>query len=441
MRVIATALYAGLLAGCAFDPRGVAGRGDGGPPEEDGGGGPDGAPCAEAIHAELAVNGVASAADGEPYVTVLLGDSVELSAAGSCARSGTLEIRWAISGGDGVEGTAAPDLASAVVDVYPLVPGDYTATLTVGDGSTTAEPIEVLAFRAIGWQVSEEALDLRDVASTTGALWLAATAGAYRLPVGNALGTPELVNDLANGDDDVPNDLSAVAASPAGSVWFGHKPSDSLVWRLDLDNQRVTAVDFTADFVASEVNDIGPGATGVLIATRDGVSAAPDDQTFEAPILEENSAALGRGASGGWAGGAGLWRLADGAAFDLFAGPDDKIRALVEVDGDLWAGSDDQGIAVFDPAAETVTAVYTAEDGLGSDKIRGLAIAPDGDVWAATDKGVARYKRDRQVWVPMGATSGLTGATDVRALTAIGTGAARKIVAATRAGVALLALP
>lgn len=438
------ALAAGVLAACGFDPGGrLPGGADGGPPGGDGGG-PDGAPCAEAIHAELTVNGVTSAPAGEPYVTVLVGDSVRLSAAGSCATSGALEIDWAIAGDDeAIEGTAAPDLASEVVDVYPAVPGDYTVSLTVGDGSGTAEPIEVLAFRAIGWQVSDEALDVRDLATTTGALWVAASAGAYRLPIGNVLGTPDLVNDLANGDDDIPNDLSAVAAAPGDTVWFGHKPNDSLVWRVDVEpNSRVNEVDFTPNFEDAEVNDIGPGATGVVIGTRDGVSAAPDNQTFEAPLITANTFALAHGASGDWAGGARLYPLPAGPEVDVFGVADDKIRALLEVDGAVWVGSDGLGVAVYDPASDSVTDVYTAaDDGLASDKIRAIAVDANGDVWLATQTGVARYKRDREVWVALGAASGLGDATDVLAVTAIGTGDARRIIAGTRTGLALLTLP
>lgn len=437
-------LAAGLLAGCGFDPSGsVADREDGAPPGGDGG--MDAGPCPEPIHAELRVNGVARAPGGEPLVTVLIGDSVRLSAAGSCAQEGALEVAWSIAddgGDDAIEGTAAPDLASEMVDVYPLGPGDYTVTLTVGDGAASADPLEVFAFRAIGWQVSDEALDVRDLATTPGSLWVAASAGAEQLSLSNVLGAPVAVNDLANGDDDVPNDLSAVAAGPGGTVWFGHKPNDSLVWRVDLDpNPRVTAIDFTGNFEEAEVNDIARGATGIVLATRDGVTAAPDNQTFEAPLITANTFALSRGDAGGWAGGARLYRLPDGMEFDLFEVADNKIRALLDVDGVVWAGGDDLGIALFDPGAGAVTRVFTADDGLPSEKVRALAVDSDGDVWVATQSGVARFKSDRQVWVPMRAASGLGSSTDVAAVTAVGTGDTRKIIAGTKDGVALLALP
>jgi hypothetical protein len=438
VRVLATAsLAAGLLAACSFDPGGGAAGGDGGPP----GGDPDGGPCPDAIHAELAVGGVTSAAGGEPFVTVLIGDSVRLSAAGSCAASGALEFDWAIAGDDSIEGTAAPDLASEVVDVYPILPGDYTVTLTVGDGTSTADPIEVLAIRAIGWQVSTQMLDVRDLAASPGTVWLAANDGAFRLPLGNLLGAADVVNDLAEGDDDIPNDLSATVDGPDALVWFGHKPNDSLVWQVDVDSGRVTAIDFTANFQASEVNDIGRAASGVVIATRDGVSAAPDNQTFEAPLLDANTFVLSRGPSGTWAGGTRLYRLPAGTEFDLFGVEDDKIRALADRDGAVWAGSDDQGVAVFDPDADSVTALYKVADGLPSNKIRALAVDAGGDVWVASDKGVARFKSDREVWVGMEKESGLDNATDVAAVVAVGSGDARRLIAGTRRGVAVLSLP
>lgn len=440
MRVACLALASGLLAGCSFDPSGaVADRGDGGPPGGDGGG--DGGPCPEPLHAELSVNGVSSAASEEPVVTVLLGDSVRLSAAGSCAQAGALELAWAIAGDEAIEGTAAPDLASSVVDVYPVTPGDYTVSLTIGDGASTADPIEVLAFRAVGWRVSEEALDVRDLATTAGTLWVASSAGAEQLSLSNVLAVPVDVNDLANGDDDIPSDLSAVATGPGGAVWFGHKPNDSLVWRVAVDNDRVTAVDFTGNFGEAEVNDIARGETGIVLGTKDGVTAAPDNQNFEAALITANTFALARGTSGGWAGGARLYRLPDGMEFDLFGVDDNKIRALLDVDGMIWAGSDDAGIALFDPGSGTVTATYTADDGVPSEKIRAIGVDSTGDLWVATDKGVGRYKRDRQVWVAMGSASGLGGAVDVAAVTAVGSDDTRKVIAGTKDGVALLALP
>jgi hypothetical protein len=442
-RAAIVAFAAGLLAGCNFDSSGsVADRGDGGAPGDDGG---DPGPCPAAIHAELTVNGVA-ASDGEPVVTVLVGDSVRLDASGSCVESGTREVAWSMTGdgdGDAIEGTAAPDLASPVVDVYPVLPGDYSVTLTVSDGTSSGEPLTVGAFRAVGWQVSDQALDVRDLATTSGNLWVATSAGAYQLALSNVLAAPVAVNDMAQGDDDIPNDLSAVADGPDSTVWFGHKPSDSFVWRIDLDPApRVSEIDFTANFQASEVNDIGRGATGVVIATRNGVSAAPDNQNFEAPLIANNSFALTRGGSGGWAGGARLFQLPDGTPFDLFGVGDNKIRALLDVDGEIWVGTDNLGLVRFDPGTGTVSDIYTAaDDGLPSDKGRAIAVDTTGDVWVATDKGVARYKRDRDLWVALGGASGLGDAIDVTAITAVGTGAARAVIAGTRTGLALLALP
>ncbi len=435
---------AGLLAGCSFDPSGgVARGGDGGPVDGDGGGGPDSGPCAEPLHVELTVNGASAAAEGEPFVTVLLGDSVRLSAEGSCIESGAIEYDWSIAGdrdGDAIEGTAAPDLASSVVDVYPVAPGDYTVILTLGDGATTSDPLSVFAFRAVGWQASEQALDVRDLDTSATTLWIAASDGGYLSPLGNVLGAPSLVNDLANGDDDVPTDLGTVAVGLGGTVWFGHKPNESLVWSLDVPSGKVSQIDFTGNFETAVVEDIGRGDTGILLATRDGVVEAPDNQTFGAPLITAQSFALTRGGSGGWAGGTRLYRLPAGTEFDLFGVDDDKIRALLDVDGEIWAGSDDLGVAVFDSGTESVTSIFTTTDGLPSGKARAIAVDTTGDVWVATAAGMARYKRDRGVWVAMGAGSGI-GSLDVRAVATTGTGPARKIIAGTRKGIALLTLP
>jgi hypothetical protein len=428
------ALCTGLLA-CSFDPRGPAAGsgGDGGP---DDAGNPS---CPDPFHAEIAVNG---ASFGTPYVSILVGDSVRLSAEGSCTRAGPVELTWAIEddgGDDAITATASGPLSDEVLDLYPLTPGDYTVSLTVGDGTGAGDQVSVFGFRATGWQVSTEALDIRDLAIGDDLVWIAANEGAYQLARDSLLAAPELVNDLADGDD-LANDLVA-AYSTGPSVWFAQRSSGALVWRLDLDPAPVvTAIDFTGDFEEAAVNDIGRGDAGVVLATRDGVVAAPDDQTFGPEILDTDASAVTYGGSGGWIGGDQLYRLTDQVSFDVFGAADNKIRSLLEVDGEVWAGSDGLGVAVFDSATEEVVDVFTVEaGGLSNNRARDIAVDTGGDLWVATARGVARYKRDREVWVAMGTAAGLDNL-DLHAIGTFGNGSGRSVVVGSREGIAILRL-
>jgi ligand-binding sensor domain-containing protein len=75
----------------------------------------------------------------------------------------------------------------------------------------------------------------------------------------------------------------------------------------------------------------------------------------------------------------------------------ESIRALVRQGDILWAATEG-GLLRWN----TTTLVYdrlTAADGLGSDRVNGVAIAPDGTVWAATAGGLSRYAPGRQAGV------------------------------------------
>ena len=445
----------GLLVGCSFHTGGRAGgsEGDGGGGTADGGSGdddggpprPDAGPCPEAIHTVLSVNGQMAGSSGQPMFTVLLGDTVSLSAAGSCTQSGTPVYTWTIADQQGdsqIETTAQPDLTSDQLTVFAEAPGDYTITLQVGNGTRTGDPVSTLGMRAIGWAPVSDGLNVRDLAVSGTTLWIASDADAYFNDL-RALGlAPLRVNDIRINDDDIPNDLSSVWFDGSRYVWFGHKATDSQVWKVNLGTfpPRVIAVPFGAALPDTPVRDLGAGASGVEVATQNGVSSAPNNSTFQSPTVTTDSFALTRGDVGGFAGGAALTRLSDGATFDLFNGGDDKIRALLAVGSDVWAGSDGSGVVRFDTTTGQVSATYTSADGLGSNKIRALAVDGDGDIWAVTDKGVARFKQDRQAWFSMGAQSGLSSITDLSAVVAVGQGDQRLFVVGGNGAIAYLTL-
>jgi hypothetical protein len=103
-------------------------------------------------------------------------------------------------------------------------------------------------------------------------------------------------------------------------------------------------------------------------------------------------------------------------------------------------------MVAFDLRNDTPRAAYTDIDsGLGANTIRALQVETEGpyagDVWAATDRGVSRYIRQRDTWIHMDEDNGLAGHVDVRAL-AIDTSENRRVIyGGSSAGVIYLRVP
>lgn len=425
-----------LAAGCSFDPAGSGagggGGGDGAPGE------PDARVCEAPISASFAINGVPVGAD-DPLVSVRIGDTLELDAGASCTANGTAQYTWTLSSAE-MAATALPGLNERAVAVFSPLAGSHTISLTVSDGVATSEPVTANVV-VVGWEQPAGDLDVRGVAVTPGAVWIAATGGAYVQAIGALDLDPSEVNDLAEGDDDVPNDLQAVFADDAGFVWFGHKPSDDTVWRVDADPiflAQVDAVDFadSSGLGDSAVRGIGATAGGVALATDHGVTVTANGTSFAAAISEENVFAV----DGAWAGGAELYLLAQAGTKTPFGAGDNKIRAVLDSGGDVWVGSDDAGIARLDAGGAVAEGPFVMPE-LPSNKIRALVEDADGDVWAATDAGVVRFKQDRRAWFAMGAAQGLTGALDVRALAVGHSLGSDFVLAGTSTGLAVLVTP
>jgi ligand-binding sensor domain-containing protein len=70
--------------------------------------------------------------------------------------------------------------------------------------------------------------------------------------------------------------------------------------------------------------------------------------------------------------------LNDNSIWDIAVGSDET----------LWFGTYDNGVYSFD--GETWSH-YTEEDGLASERITSISVAPDGKIWFATGKGVAQF--------------------------------------------------
>lgn len=408
------ALAAAVLApGCGFDSSAT------GTPPVDQPGDPDASPvlpvdaepgaCAEPILTQMLVGGRSPEDGADPIATVILGDTVVMSAAGSCTNRGTLSYDWQLGGA--LEATADPGTTSEGLTIYATETGDFPITLTLSDDVGSDDPITV-NLRVLSWVRVAPELDVRDVAVGAGRIWIASSAGPRFVDLSNLGAGARDLDDEADGVD-LPADLSAVFFdADDGLVWFGRRSDDDNAYRLDLDSFAFVTVAFPPPpFPQTVVRDITSQGDGVMFATEDGVAIAPDNETFAAPIDAENRAAVGDNQAGGWAGSNALIRLSDDEEFTPFGGGDNRILAIAGDDDLLWIGGDDKGAARMN--ADLSFDVFRTGEGLPSNRVRGLAVDRDRDVWAATQAGAARYKSDRDVWLPMGEEAGLDGVTDL----------------------------
>jgi hypothetical protein len=423
--------------GCTFDASGAAGDGSGSPLDDDGSDDDDGiepAECPESLHTVLSVNGLEAAPAGiDPVTTVLLGDTVVLSAAGSCSQRGPVTFEWEIVDPE-LATTADAATDSETLRVYPVLAGDYRVTLTVSDDAGAGEPVSVIALRAFGWVPLAEQDDVRDVAVGAGRVWMASGDGAFFVDLADLRAGSQAVNDVVPGQPDVSDNLSAVYfADQDGLVWFARRSNSSQVWRVDASSTVVVPVGLPE---SEEVRDIATAGSGVMVGARGGVLQAPDNQSFGEPDPAEDVFAVAENAESVWAGGRDLFRVGTATVLSPFGEDDDKIRALAGDGARVWVGSDDQGIARIE--GSTLADVYTDVDDLPTNKIRALAVDSAGDVWAATDKGVVRYKNDRDVWVTMAEAAGLDGFVDVFGVAVQEAADARFVVIGASNGTAIL---
>lgn len=455
-------------AGCRFDTSGE--------PIGDGGSGRDGldvardgdvsdAPpgdageCGADIWIELSVDGqTAPLGPDEPYVHVLVGDTVTLSAAGSCSVGGALLYNWQISPLDGTRETALPHTQAETITVYPMNVDAYQVMLTIADDNGRNESREVFAFRAHGWDTINGGTKVADIDVGEGMLWVARDGGLDRMSLADPDGFIDITAEVDPGSDPPLEDkFDTVFFGPADLVWVGHKDARGGVWRLDYDQipPRSTyhPYDTILNVATAEVHDIGPGTTGVAVATSEGLVMTLDNilftDTFIPPDTEMRAVTTADGQR--WAGASRLYDLdAGGTSSDPFGGvPDSKIRNLAVdvVNDELWVASEDVGIARVDNTTGQVIATYDSMNTvpLTTDRLRYAAVETTGpfagDAWVATDKGVARYKRDRDTWIIMGNGFGLNGNNDVRTVAVDEADGRRVIYAGTSNGVVYIRAP
>ncbi len=428
----------GFLAACSFDTSNVNPFGDGGV-DDDGDLDPDAiAPsdCPEAIHVEVQVDGRSNPPPpGQPYLHRLVGDTVQLSAVGTCTQSGVILYTWTIEPGTTLIGaTAQPDLNSETISVYSLQAENYTVRLRVGDGSGESVSTTIFAFQAHGFEAlpAIPSKAVNDLSAGSDYLWIGGKESGYRADLigpGPALD----VDDLYTGDSVGPN-ISAVLESKDGAfAWLGTSDADGSAFRIDLGAGDISTL---ASIANSKTRDISDALLGVRYGTDLGVALAEDNQSF---VLERNDAveALSFGSVGSFGGKDKLYPLPDLTEVDVFGG-NNKITGIAQFDDLVWVGGDGKGVAsVLGNAVQEIFTVANSE--LSSDTIRSMTQDPNGDIWAATKDGVSRFKQDRQVWVPIRA--GLSTMLDLKAITIDESAGRRAVYTGGKDGFAVMAIP
>ena len=441
---LGVAIYLALGA-CTFNTSNqvISDDGGGGSTGNDSGPRPDAIDpdeCPDDIHIEIRVDGQsAPLGDSEPYIRTLVGDTVELSATGTCTRSGIIDFNWSVEpASNEVQSTALPDLKSEVISVYSKRPGPTNVRLVVSDGETSRQ-LAIFAFEAFGFEEVEsyQGPRIRDLSAGAKFLWVGTNEeDAFRGDLDDLTSDYVLVSPTYDGVD-LSSKMRVHEAAAGDYVWFSSADDEGQAYRLSLANSEIIAIDTIDNAKTREIDD---APTGIRLATDKGVALAADSASF---IRERNddSEALSFGPTGSWAGKDRLYPLPDGQEIDLFNNNDD-IQCLADDGTALWIGRNNQGISTY--FNNDIQDTYKKNNSnLTDNDVESIAIDTQQDVWVGTSGGVSRFKRDRQIWVPLTTESGLVGtnALDIDVIECDEASGRRAIYVGGRAGLFVMRTP
>jgi ligand-binding sensor domain-containing protein len=198
-------------------------------------------------------------------------------------------------------------------------------------------------------------------------------------------------------------EVGALAVAPDSSLWAGAgctvQRFDAVAWETvarcgDLPAGNVRDVVFTPDGAAWV-------ATGHGLARFDGQSWTVHDKLVNSLVLAPDGVIW----ANGWEGLQGSQYVArfDGASWTTFKSADSYPGGFsvgaVTSDGRVWGVTSERRLASFDGRSWTdgqSWRFYDTADGLPSDQIVDLVVAPDDALWAITDGGAACL--DGTVW-------------------------------------------
>ncbi len=209
---------------------------------------------------------------------------------------------------------------------------------------------------------------------------------------------------VATGVETSDGGLRGVARAPDGSLWVAGDGGVATYhdrWTV-VDRQRARAIAFGRDGTVW----IG-GDTLVALRSEDD---AWTRATIAGPRLDPPGiASLAIDGHGNvWATTLGTWKepgsLArlQGSTWQIVRPREDSQDLVTDIEasegGDLWVSLYDGRcrLARFDGRSWTL---YGEDDGVPSDMLGGLAIAPDGEVWMPTERGLVRF--DGRHWTTL----------------------------------------
>lgn len=445
--VLVLACWAAAAAGCSFDSSGVrvrdaapddggpgdGGPGDGGPGDggPDDGGGAD-AGCTTDLTLVVRVNGQVKTAGGTP-TPVLLGDTVALDTVGSCSPFGPITVTWSLTpAGNVLPGPTAPAISAVAAEATTYV---ARVQATVAGPAPIVRMVDIPAFRAAPF-VELVALgaagrnDVNDLDLGAGRLWVATDDGAMSAPLTSIAPPSATWQDVAGGapfSGGLPSNArwrSVFFHPRSPRAYFGAVTANDLM-RVDCTDPAApvrNVLDFAVAFTSGTPPTVFAMApfdqASLWLATSRGVLPMDGAGVFGGALgplgdfTLEAVVEVGAPAPRNIAASNDLYDLMSNASTSLLPG-DDKVRDLAW-DGArslLWAATDGNGLFGDQLAAGgMLTQVYgltTTNSALASNDIRSLAVDAGGDVWMATSKGAARFKRDRALVIVMGAPAGV----------------------------------
>jgi ligand-binding sensor domain-containing protein/serine phosphatase RsbU (regulator of sigma subunit) len=186
------------------------------------------------------------------------------------------------------------------------------------------------------------------------------------------------------------NNVISICPAKDGMLWIGHK--NGMISRYN--GSSFSPFKPEEGLGAVKITDIVSDSTGVIwystdgegifrwdgkhlsnLDTKDGLSG---DEVSDIEI--DNKGVLWLATT------SGITRFANGK-FDVISMKNGLTDNLVRVlksgpDGKLWIGTDEKGIAVYDPEKRSFTTVKRWDLG----RVTGLAISPDKDIWVSTEE-------------------------------------------------------
>ncbi len=197
-----------------------------------------------------------------------------------------------------------------------------------------------------------------------------------------------------------------MALAPDGKLWAATS-AGVVVW--DLETASPTVFSEADGLGGRSVDHVAVAADGTAwaigdswLAHYDGTWTLLGDDVVDADVLTPvGDMAVGPdGAAWIAAGGPDALIRVDTDGATTYAVPDDALLATpwarsiaVDADGTVWAATWQSGVLAFDGEWQH----FGVGDGLPSEVVGNVAVAPDGSVWVGGD-GIARRPRRRDPW-------------------------------------------